>query len=67
MYIGEQLVNEGVVVAHKILKKKVKPELSIKDWKAMEACNRSDKDFVPLLKRLTSEKLKELQKLVKGE
>lgn len=48
-------------------KPKIEAELSIKDWKAMANANRADKDFVPLAKRLTPEKIKELQKLVKGE
>ena len=40
--------------------------ITIRLRKAMEAANKADRDFTPLAKNLTPEKLKKLQKSVKG-
>ena len=48
----------------------LKPEydiITIRLRKAMANANKADRDFTPLAKSLTPEKLKKLQKSVKGE
>lgn len=53
------------------MKKQVKPKIENEPpmWFriAMGACNMADKEFVPVKKRMTPEKLKELKKIAGGD